>query len=234
MEEADERFLAMKGAIHDFDSSSCTSGKKGTGVERGCEPRPAPRNQSSSLIEALTVTLRSPRASAGGPLLEPEIYPPGVCSSILIRCFTPCLCVLCLPVLQFSACLFFTFGIFCSFLIPLIIKRETILPVLESLPYLSSRTLTMVTIKTCTYKLTAILTTVFYLFNVFMFIPIVYVTLSLSACLLGSSTATITLRCVLCGCVWLCVFVGGCVCSWVGHRGVRDRGLTVYSRARHL
>ncbi len=38
----------MKGAIHDFVSSSCTSGKKGTGVESGCEPRPAPRNQSSS------------------------------------------------------------------------------------------------------------------------------------------------------------------------------------------
>ncbi len=40
--------LAMKGAIHDYVSSSCTSGKKGTGAERGCEPRPAPRNQSSS------------------------------------------------------------------------------------------------------------------------------------------------------------------------------------------
>ncbi len=103
-------------------------------------------------------------------------------------------------------------GGFCSFLIPLIIKRETILPVLESLPYLSSRTLTMVTIKTCTYKLTAILTTVFYLFNVFMFIPIVYVTLSLSACLLGSSTATITLRCVVCGCV--CLWVVVCVRGW--------------------
>ncbi len=35
-------------AIHDFISSSCTSGKKGTGAGRGCEPRPAPRNQSSS------------------------------------------------------------------------------------------------------------------------------------------------------------------------------------------
>ncbi len=48
MEEADERLLAVKGAIHDFVSSSCTSGKKGTGAERGYEPRPAPRNQSSS------------------------------------------------------------------------------------------------------------------------------------------------------------------------------------------
>ncbi len=47
-EETDERFLAVKGAIHDFVSSSCTSGKKGTGVGRGCEPRPAPRNQSSN------------------------------------------------------------------------------------------------------------------------------------------------------------------------------------------
>ncbi len=47
-EEADERLLAVKGAIHDFVSSSCTSGRKGTRVERGCEPRPAPRNQSSS------------------------------------------------------------------------------------------------------------------------------------------------------------------------------------------
>ncbi len=48
MEEMDERLLAVKGDIHDFVSSSCTSGKKGTGAERGCEPRPAPRNQSSS------------------------------------------------------------------------------------------------------------------------------------------------------------------------------------------
>ncbi len=47
-EETDERLLAVKGAIHDFVSSSCTSGKKGTGVGRGCEPRPAPRNQSSN------------------------------------------------------------------------------------------------------------------------------------------------------------------------------------------
>ncbi len=47
-EETDEWLLAVKGAIHDFVSSSCTSGKKGTGAERGCEPRPAPRNQLSS------------------------------------------------------------------------------------------------------------------------------------------------------------------------------------------
>ncbi len=46
--ETDERLLAVKGAIHDSVSSSCTSGKKGNGAERGCEPRPAPRNQSSS------------------------------------------------------------------------------------------------------------------------------------------------------------------------------------------
>ncbi len=47
-EETDERLLAVKGAIHDFVGSSCISGKKGTGAERGCEPRPAQRNQSSS------------------------------------------------------------------------------------------------------------------------------------------------------------------------------------------
>ncbi len=47
-EEADERLLDVKGAIHKLVSSSCTSGKKGTGAERGCEPCPAPRNQSSS------------------------------------------------------------------------------------------------------------------------------------------------------------------------------------------
>ncbi len=47
-EEADERLLAVKGAIHELVSSSCTSGKKGTGAGRGCEPRPAPRNKSSS------------------------------------------------------------------------------------------------------------------------------------------------------------------------------------------
>ncbi len=33
-EETDERLLAVKGAILDFVSSSCTSGKKGTGAER--------------------------------------------------------------------------------------------------------------------------------------------------------------------------------------------------------
>ncbi len=47
-DEADERLLAVKGAIHELVSSSCTSGKKGTGAERGCEPRPATINQSSS------------------------------------------------------------------------------------------------------------------------------------------------------------------------------------------
>ncbi len=46
-EETDEWHLAVKGAIHDFVSSSCTSGKKGIGAERGCEQHPAPRNQSS-------------------------------------------------------------------------------------------------------------------------------------------------------------------------------------------
>ncbi len=43
-EKADERLLAVKGAIHELVSSSCTSGKKGTGAGRGCEPRSAPRN----------------------------------------------------------------------------------------------------------------------------------------------------------------------------------------------
>ncbi len=33
---------------HDFVSSSCTPGKKGTRAVRGCEPCPALRNQSSS------------------------------------------------------------------------------------------------------------------------------------------------------------------------------------------
>ncbi len=47
-EEMDKRLLGVKGAIHDFVSSSCTSGKKGTGAERGCEPRPFPRNQTFS------------------------------------------------------------------------------------------------------------------------------------------------------------------------------------------
>ncbi len=46
--EVDERLLAVKGAIHELVSSSCTSGKKGTGAGHGCEPRPAPRNHSSS------------------------------------------------------------------------------------------------------------------------------------------------------------------------------------------
>ncbi len=32
----------LKEAIHDFVRSSCTSGKKGTGAERGCEPRSQP------------------------------------------------------------------------------------------------------------------------------------------------------------------------------------------------
>ncbi len=49
-EETDEWLLAVKGAIHDFVSSSYTSGKKGTGAERvpNCEPRSASRSQSSS------------------------------------------------------------------------------------------------------------------------------------------------------------------------------------------
>ncbi len=47
-EEMDERLLAVKRAIHDFVNSSSPSGKIGTGTECGCEPRPAPRNQSSS------------------------------------------------------------------------------------------------------------------------------------------------------------------------------------------
>ncbi len=42
-EEPDERLLAVKGAIHNFVSSSCTSGKKGTRAEREEQ-----RNQSSS------------------------------------------------------------------------------------------------------------------------------------------------------------------------------------------
>ncbi len=48
MEEGDERLLAEKGDIHHFVSSSCTSGKKGIRVGHGREPRPVPRNQSSS------------------------------------------------------------------------------------------------------------------------------------------------------------------------------------------
>ncbi len=40
----DERLLTVKGAIHDFVSSLCTSRKKVT----GCEPRTSPRNQPSS------------------------------------------------------------------------------------------------------------------------------------------------------------------------------------------
>ncbi len=49
-EEMDERLLAVKGAIHDFVSSSCTSGKKGTGAEHACEPRPAPRNLPAARV----------------------------------------------------------------------------------------------------------------------------------------------------------------------------------------
>ncbi len=48
-EETDEQLLAVKGAIHDFVSSSCTSGKKGTGAERSCETPPSLRNQLSSI-----------------------------------------------------------------------------------------------------------------------------------------------------------------------------------------
>ncbi len=46
--ESDEWLLAVKGTIHRSVSSSCTSGKKCTGAERGCEPRPALKNQSFS------------------------------------------------------------------------------------------------------------------------------------------------------------------------------------------
>ncbi len=48
MEEGDERLLAIKGAIHDFVSSSCTTRKKWTEAERGRERRSALRTQSYS------------------------------------------------------------------------------------------------------------------------------------------------------------------------------------------
>lgn len=47
-EEPQSHVLAEKCAFHDFVSSSCTSGNKGTGVEHGCTSHSDPRNQSSS------------------------------------------------------------------------------------------------------------------------------------------------------------------------------------------
>ncbi len=53
----------MKGLIHDFVSPSCTSGKKGTRAERGCEPRIALRKpiiqsrEGSGLGSMLTSSL---------------------------------------------------------------------------------------------------------------------------------------------------------------------------------
>ncbi len=44
-----ERFLAVKGAVHVPVSSSCTSGKKGTGVGPWEPSQATPRNQSSNL-----------------------------------------------------------------------------------------------------------------------------------------------------------------------------------------
>lgn len=46
MEEGDEWLLAIKVAVHNYITSSCTSGKKG--VESSCELRSTLRNQSSS------------------------------------------------------------------------------------------------------------------------------------------------------------------------------------------
>ncbi len=44
MEEADERLLAVKGAIQRLcQLLNAPPGRKGTGVERGCEQRPAPK-----------------------------------------------------------------------------------------------------------------------------------------------------------------------------------------------
>ncbi len=70
MEEGDEQLLAMKGAVHNFVSSSCTSGKKSTRADRGHGLRPALRNQSSShegsglggLVTSIP-TLKATRAS---------------------------------------------------------------------------------------------------------------------------------------------------------------------------
>ncbi len=63
------------------------------------------------------------------------IYPPGVCSPVLIRCFTLCVCVsvcLCVCVMIacdvvrcLPACLFPPRGGFCPFLFHLIIKRKS-------------------------------------------------------------------------------------------------------------
>ncbi len=39
-EETDKQLLAVKGAIHDFVSFSCTSGKQGTGAKRVCDRAP--------------------------------------------------------------------------------------------------------------------------------------------------------------------------------------------------
>ncbi len=51
------------------------------------------------------------------------IYSPGVCSPLLIHCCMSC--VLCLPTLQLSACLFFPRWVFFVHLFNLIIKRKT-------------------------------------------------------------------------------------------------------------
>ncbi len=51
-------------------------------------------------------------------------YSPGVCSPVLIRCFTSCVCYVCLFCSSLPACLS-PLGVFFIFFI---IKRETILP----------------------------------------------------------------------------------------------------------
>ncbi len=48
-EEPQGLFRAVKGAFHDLVSSSCTSGKNGTGGGRWKPARPPPRNHSSNL-----------------------------------------------------------------------------------------------------------------------------------------------------------------------------------------
>ncbi len=48
-EEPQGLFRAVKGAFHDLVSSSCTSGKNGTGGGRWNPARPPPRNHSSNL-----------------------------------------------------------------------------------------------------------------------------------------------------------------------------------------
>ncbi len=79
-------------------------------------------------------------ASTCVSIVSLSIYPPGVCSPVLICCLSSCVYVECT---QLSACLFFPFGVFFVLCFISLLKKTLFLNLSPRL-YLSSRFLTIV------------------------------------------------------------------------------------------